>query len=468
MNQEVFDYYQSIIPDSDVMPSCWLEPLVQSLWVNPNKISVDAFIALLAQDGISFEPIAWHPYGLRYKGEQSIAKHWTYAAGFFQLQEEVSMLSGLLLGAKPGDVALDLCAAPGNKSAQMAVMMQNTGTLVVNDVSHGRMRAFGQMMKRLGIINASTTTMDARSYPNVGEYFDKIMVDAPCTCEGTLRKNLNKQTDVSSSKKSRVFASRQLEILLKAIKLAKPGAEIMYSTCTFSPIENEGVVSAALEQTAGVVELLPLTCDSLVYSPGVTQWHGDQYHDSVRHCMRLWPHQNNTGGFFLAKFRKCVSNNKAAVTAKTFADDGLNDYHAEIYQRYGIADHALVDLQFFRGSRKGIYVCNRDNAPPSTLAIDATGVLFLKTNMQFPKLSTAAAMLFGLRASTHIVDITDQQRQQYLNKQDLELTADQVQGYSTGYVLVRYKQFILGLGLYFEPNEQHEHVLRSLFRMGLI
>ncbi|MDF1797396.1 MAG: RsmB/NOP family class I SAM-dependent RNA methyltransferase [Coxiellaceae bacterium] len=466
---EIYQYYADIIPDLDQASEVLSQPLPTTLWLNPIKTNAEDFVALMQQDGYGLEPIAWHANAFRYFGEKSIAKSWAYAAGLFQIQEEVSMLAGDLLAAKAGERVLDCCAAPGNKTAQIAIQMQNQGTVIANDINYGRMRAFGQITKRLGLINVSTTINDASSLPNVGEFFDRVLADVPCSCEGTFRKNDNKASLHTSEQSAVAMSKRQKDILMKAVKLCKPGGRIVYSTCTFSPIENEAVVSAVLTAMGDALRVVPVTIEHLNTANGLTQWQGQVFDPQLKQAIRLWPHQNNTGGFFIVVLEKLHTTNRRPFELAPLPDDALHDYHNDVIERFGLPENITEQFRFARLSNKGLYCINRDNQPPARMNIDATGLFCLKTSIQFPKLSTAAAMLIGHLAARHVVHVDIKQRDAYLAKEDIELGESQVSAdFTTGYVVVIYQNTALGLGLYFSPNDQHQHVMRSLYRATLI
>jgi NOL1/NOP2/sun family putative RNA methylase len=467
----VYQYYREIVPDSESAASVLGQDLPLTLWVNTLKVSPERLQALLADDDIFLEALPWHDHAFRVgQGQMRITKHWTYAAGLFHVQEEVSMLAGWLLAAKPGERVLDCCAAPGGKTAQIAVAMQNQGTVVANDINYGRVRALGQITKRLGLVNLSTVIGDAAHLPNVGEYFDKVLADVPCGCEGTFRKSARKSAEPLSEKAARRMAARQYEILRRALKLCRVGGRILYSTCTFSPLENEAVVSRLLGEYSDVVRVLEVKVPNFKYSPGVCAWQGESYHPDMQKAMRVWPHQNNTGGFFIILLEKIASNNSVALPAVTWPEDALQNYRSEVIERFGLPLAALRDWRFVQASQKGIYCLNHKNAPPTRWRLDATGLFFLKTRIRFPKVSTAAAMLIGHHATRHHLQLTASQRDAYLAKGDCELAADQYDDdFSTGYVIVSYQGVVLGLGLFFEPHYERKHaMLRSLYRTALI
>jgi len=183
---KIFDYYAAIIPEKDRWVSVCQHVLPTCFWTNTLKISAEDLQQFLNEDGCVITPIAWRPSAFR-TTMPAFGKRWEYVTGLFQIQEEVSMLPVIFLDPQPGERVLDLCAAPGNKTAEMSVRMQNRGTILANDRNYNRLRALGQISKRLGLMNISTSIYDGRQYPRLENAFDKVLVDAPCSGEGTFR-----------------------------------------------------------------------------------------------------------------------------------------------------------------------------------------------------------------------------------------------------------------------------------------
>jgi 16S rRNA C967 or C1407 C5-methylase (RsmB/RsmF family) len=205
-----------------------------------------------------------------------------------------------VLDPEPGDVVWDACAAPGGKTTQLAAEIEDWGLVVANDDNLGRLSALRGNCDRLGVTSAAVTNTDARraildAFPDV-DAFDAALVDAPCTCEGTIRKNPD-ALDGAGPSASRNLARLQSDILERAVELTREGGHVVYSTCTFAPEENEAVVDSVL---GGDCRLVDFDTD-LASSPGLTEWDGEQYSDSMAKARRYYPHQNDTGGFFAAK-----------------------------------------------------------------------------------------------------------------------------------------------------------------------
>lgn len=463
----VQEYYQDIMPDQENWNDIIDKPLPTAFWVNTLKISPEKLVEYLRQDNITLKKIPWHPYAFRCDEPTKLGVHWTFLAGLLQIQEEVSMLPGLILDPKPGETVLDMCAAPGNKTAQFSVQMNNQGTLIANDRNYGRMRALGQISKRLGLMNISTTIGDATGFPRLNHHFDKVLVDAPCGCEGTFRKSANKKV-LPNEKNSQSLANMQLAILKRAVGLCKPGGRIIYSTCTFSPQENEWVIDQILKDPKSELKIIPIKLAGFKSSPGITQWKDERYSAEVTKTLRVWPHQNNTGGFYVALIEKVSSRHSDVVVEQdqfsTAQDELVKPYIKTLQERFHFKDNILEQYHYSAASRRGIYMINSDNQPATKIKRDASGLFAIKTQIQFPKLTTAPAMLLGKYATQNIVELNKSQVYDYFRQKDIDLKQDQLhEVHSTGYVLVKHKAVFIGVGLYFSPNDNHDHVLRSLF-----
>lgn len=463
---KLFNYYEAIIPEKARWHSVCSNPLKTCLWANTLKISPDDLKKSLEKEGCDLEPVAWNASAFRCN-QKGMGVHWQYAAGLFQIQEEVSMLPVHFLEVAKDDRVLDLCAAPGNKTAQIAVLLNNRGTVIANDKNYQRMKAFGQISKRLGLMNVTTSIYDGRAYPRLKGYFDKVIVDAPCSAEGVFRKGNGK--DIEPNPKNSLRLQRiQITLLEKAIQSCRPGGRIVYSTCTFSPLENEAVIDAILKTHDNVV-VKSIALDHFQLSSGITSWEGAQYSDEVKKTARIWPHLNDTGGFYIAVLEKIGGEEYHFESKPPFVLNETIQYRLdEVCQRFGIPESVFCDFSFSDDTSRGIYCINSDNTPPP-IAWDAAGLFFIKTRINFPKLSTAAAMVFGKYARKNRIELTREQLDAFLQKNDVALDSEQVALCTdTGYVVCFYEGHSIGLGLYFEPRDDRGPVLRSLFPRYLV
>ena len=233
------------------------------------------------------------------------------ALGLLHLQEEVSMIPAVLLGAKPGEQILDLCGAPGNKTALVASLMNDRGTIVCNDTDIKRLRAGRTAWSRLGFSSITATNHDGGSYPAPTASFDRVLVDAPCSGEGTSRRNLSSLRP-GPPDYYRMLHGRQRRLLERALQLCRPGGRVVYSTCTYAPEENEMVIADALAdgraagRAGSDITLLPARVEGLNSSPGITCYDGVELGGELENTMRVWPHLNDSGGFFVAVLEKSL------------------------------------------------------------------------------------------------------------------------------------------------------------------
>ena len=296
---EPLERYRSIVDDFEAFLAACRRPLGNAVRVNTIKASVERTLEALEEEGLAYEQADWNPRVLRLETD-SPGSTWTSFHGFTHGQEEVSAVPPVVLDPQSGERVWDACAAPGGKATQIAALMDDRGTVVANDTNLGRISALRFNAERLGATSLAVTNADARNYslnPFPFDEFDRTLVDAPCSCEGTIRKNPDALEDWSEGH-VRSVAGIQKGILRRAIQATREGGTVVYSTCTFAPEENEAVVQHAVDEENCRVVDVDL---GLEYAPGLTEWNGTEYDASLDRTARIYPHQNDTGGFFVAK-----------------------------------------------------------------------------------------------------------------------------------------------------------------------
>jgi NOL1/NOP2/sun family putative RNA methylase len=276
------------------------------LRVNPLKISPALF---QASSPFQLNTVPWAAEGFYYGWGDRPGKHPYYHAGLYYIQEPSAMAPAELLQVEPGDRVLDLCAAPGGKSTQIAGKLMGQGLLVSNDNQAERVKALVKNLSIFGIRNAVVTneTPDKLVHP-FANYFNKIVIDAPCSGEGMFRKD---EAMISSweSHSIQKCSAMQKEILDTAAKLLAPGGRIVYSTCTFAPEENEATIARFLDNHPEFG--LQSTELGAIFEPGHPDWiNGERYAteelfstraiEAVEHTYRLWPHRIKGEGHFIA------------------------------------------------------------------------------------------------------------------------------------------------------------------------
>lgn len=235
------------------------------------------------------EPVPWEPEGFYYDPETRPGLHVYHEAGVYYLQEASAMAPVALLDPKPGERVCDLCAAPGGKTTQIAGRMLGRGFLVCNEINPKRAKILSRNIERMGVANALVTNEHpetlASRFPG---FFDRVLVDAPCSGEGMFRKEEAAVTDWSQET-VQMCARRQREILDSAARLVRPGGRLVYSTCTFAPEEDEETVAAFLEAHP---EFTPEPVEAPWFVPGENA------------SYRMWPHKLLGEGHFAAVLRK--------------------------------------------------------------------------------------------------------------------------------------------------------------------
>ena len=234
-------------------------------------------------------PVPWEPEGFYYDPETRPGLHVYHEAGVYYLQEASAMAPVALLDPKPGEQVCDLCAAPGGKTTQIAGRMLGRGFLVCNEINPKRAKILSRNIERMGVANALVTNEHpetlASRFPG---FFDRVLVDAPCSGEGMFRKEEAAVTDWSQET-VQMCARRQREILDSAARLVRPGGRLVYSTCTFAPEEDEETVGAFLKSHP---EFTPEPVDAPWFVPGENA------------SYRMWPHKLLGEGHFAAVLRK--------------------------------------------------------------------------------------------------------------------------------------------------------------------
>jgi NOL1/NOP2/sun family putative RNA methylase len=296
---DALERYEPVIEDFDAFLAACERPLPTTVRVNSIKTDTDRVVRALDEAGVGVKRRDWHE-GVLELDTSKPGNTWPYVHGWMHGQEEVSCVPPRVLDPEPGDVVWDACAAPGGKTTQLAAELDDRGLVVANDDNLGRLSALRGNCDRLGVTSAAVTNGDARrttldAFSDI-EAFDAALVDAPCTCEGTIRKNPD-ALDGAGPSASRNLARLQSDILERAVELTREGGHVVYSTCTFAPEENEAVVDSVLGGDCRLVAF-DTALDS---SPGLTEWSGEQFSEEMTRARRYYPHQNDTGGFFAAK-----------------------------------------------------------------------------------------------------------------------------------------------------------------------
>lgn len=359
--------YRGVISEWSAFEDACSRPEPTVLRVRTGKISETELVARLTRQGFKTSRIRGMPSFLRVdEGPRPVSltlEHWL---GLFYVQQASTGVAAPALGVEGAERVMDLCAAPGGKTTHAAELMGDGGCLVACEISESRIRGLLGNVYRLGHPNIVVVAADGRRIPE-GPLFDRVLVDAPCSGEGTLRRRGGRAPRQSRSFLGYVTRA-QRELLSKAIRLTRPGGTILYVTCTFAPEENEAVLSDILGREP--VEILPLDLD-VPHAPGLSSFEGSEYDPRVRAAARIYPHHLDSGGLFLAKLRKLGRGDDEhgpmgwgagwssvpsafpeEVTEAGAADRLLAHGLEEVCGRFGLAASSLDDMGWIvRGGR---------------------------------------------------------------------------------------------------------------------
>ncbi len=453
--------YRDIVDDWHAFAAAMAAPMPPCVWANPSRIDPGGLAALLAEDGLDPQPLPWRPGAFRLGADPVAGRRWWYCAGLAHAQEGASQVPVALLDPHPGHRVLDLCAAPGGKTAQIAFALGNCGTLIANDQAHARVRALQGNLERLGVINVTTTAIDGANYPAAAGQFDRVLVDAPCSGEGTLRRQGGPRPALGAEHSIRQ-AARQRALLRKGVQRLKPGGRLVYSTCTFAPEENELVVAAILDEFAGRLHLIPAALPGLVSTPGLVHWNGCALDPALAGCLRIWPHHNDTGGFFAAVLEKAAdapAEPEPAVAMLMPEPDRA--WLAELRDYYGLPEDIWSRYRIHRQTTRGLHLAAADHAPPAQPATESIGLFFHRTDPKRPKPTTAGALLIGPLATRRRMALEAEQAAAYLARSGLHPTGAQLAAGDRGQVLADFRGHTLGVAVFHGSG-----TLESLFPRG--
>lgn len=273
-------------------------PSFHGLRVNTGKISVEEFLRI---SPFSLKPVPWCSNGFYYEDTVQPAKHPYYFAGLYYIQEPSAMTPASVIPVEEGDRVLDICAAPGGKSTELAAKLNGTGLLVSNDISNSRAKALLKNLELFGVPNMLVVSEPSNVIADYFQgFFDKILIDAPCSGEGMFRK-ANTMVKAWESNGVEMFVNLQQSILREMVKCLRPGGTLVYSTCTFSPEENEQAMDYLLELDSDL-ELVELPMYE-GFDKGHPEWSLTK-NPEVQKCRRLWPHHIQGEGHFVAMLHK--------------------------------------------------------------------------------------------------------------------------------------------------------------------
>ncbi len=298
---------QSILPPEylDTALKTFSSPSPLSVRINTLKVATDQLFHHLNKDRLSYSRVPWYQEALIINATQEqLARTDLVQNNYVYPQGLSSMLPVVILDPQPGEKVLDMCAAPGSKTTQIASHMKNQGSILAVEAIRGRFYRLKSVVSSLGATSVSFKLMDARRLKPEGGSFDRILIDSPCSSEGRFKSFHPKSYAYWSLRKIKEMVRKQRGLLLTAGRLLKTGGTMVFATCTFAPEENEGVMDFFLKKTKESFKVESISIEGIKTSPVLLNWHGKKFHKALGNCIRILPTESMEG-FFIAKLMKC-------------------------------------------------------------------------------------------------------------------------------------------------------------------
>jgi NOL1/NOP2/sun family putative RNA methylase len=339
--------YRDLIPDWEAFLECVRSKEPTSLRLRSRKAPLSLTKQRLEALGFELRPVpGLAEFFTVERGPYSPSKTLEHWLGWLYIQESVMGLPALALDPKPGDRVLDLCAAPGGKTAHLADLMRGSGTIVAAEPSRDRLKKLVGNLYRLGLAEVLTVAADGRTFP-LGATFDRVMVDAPCSAQGTLRRK-GGEPPRRPPEFAAYIAGVQEALLRRAAELVRPGGTILYATCTFDPEENEAVVSRVLQDFPLEVEPIDLP---LPHEPGVTEFGNLKFDPRLKRAWRVYPHHLDSGGLFMVRLRRTGGGDQSCAGWRASEEEEFCAWCTRaaeaLKERFGVSEDLVAALKWW-------------------------------------------------------------------------------------------------------------------------
>lgn len=428
--------YKSLLDSYD-------QPESKGIRTNTLKLKPEELVEVLP---FSTRDVNWCEAGFYIDHEVRPGKNPYYYAGLYYVQEPTAMATVEVLDPQPGEWVLDLCAAPGGKSTQIGAKLQGQGILVSNELVNSRAGILSSNIERMGIVNAIVTNeFPERLVDSFHESFDKIVVDAPCSGEGMFRKDPGALADWSLERVDRCVG-KQEKILESAHRLLKPGGVLVYSTCTFSPEENEQMIEAFMQKYPYTLEDIKL---SGITDHGRVEWtRNDQV--AIEKTLRIMPMNVKGEGHFIAKLTKSETATELSTAKPGYPKSRLKKAsQTELIDYKNFADNNLQP-DFYKKFENRLYLLGEHlYALPEGIDLEKIANLkLLRTGLHLGTFkknrfepSYALAMTLALSEAKNVCDLKDEEQvYQYLKGEALNIVTQK------GWILISFNGFPLGFG----------------------
>lgn len=440
--EKLFSRYQSIILDYKDFIDFLNKPQKISLRLNILKAKPE----IIRNNLKDFRPsqLRFYKDGYILENGYSIGNHFTHQLGLIYVQEIASMIPAIVLAPKQNEVLLDLCASPGSKTTQLAQLMNNKGIIVANEINPRRISGLIHNVKKCGLLNEVIISVPGERIGDMlPNYFDKILIDAPCSAEGTIRKS-KKVLYHWGIKNIQKMSHIQKGLIVSAFRALKPGAIMVYSTCTVAPEENEGVIDYLLKKFPEA-EIVPINIANFKMREGIVKWQNENYDPRVKHCVRILPQDNDTAPFFVAKITKRgIPQVRPGYHGKIEFQNKVIDLYQQQFgvQKDGFKDYAVYQKNdTFYIATPEAYAFFEVSSIRKGLEIGRIYGNRLKPDNDF-------VQIFGKDAKRNILGIEEWQLKKFLRGENIKKVANGLDEF----VIVKFNNLPIGIG-HFNKNE---------------
>ena len=410
-NHELNTYLTDFL-GSDMESFLSAKPESRAIRINTLRTNQIEMKERLNKLGVDFTELPFNPIGFRINNDPNPLSHTLeFFLGYFYYQGISSQIPALVLNPQPGDKVLDIAAAPGSKSTQMAAMMHNQGELFLNDISTNRLQSLNVNIQRAGIINEIILNMAGERFGKLfPEYFDKILVDAPCTALGTIA-NSPEVAKWWSYEKLKKLSVSQKQMLVSAYKALKPGGELVYSTCSIAPEENEMLIQWLLENYPVSISEIPIK-KIIACNDGLTQYKNYKFDGNLASAIRVYPNKHNIEGFFVIKLQKDDSviknekyNSPGWISTLTYDDTRIKNELDLISKQWGIENDFWKNFRFIYTKHRIWILCGNIIQIPSERLHNA-GLLLSEKRLSGWKLTNQSVQFLDNSISRRKVSLS--------------------------------------------------------------
>ncbi len=461
-NKQLKAYLKAILGDQ--ITSFWnAKPEPRAIRINTIKASKPEVEKRLQELKVPYRPVPFNDLGLIIEDDHvPLSQTIDFFLGKFYYQGVSSQIPALILNPQPGEKVLDMTASPGSKSTQIAALMNNTGFLVLNDVSMKRLQALNTNIQKVGAVNYAVYRQPGERIGNVlPEYFDKVLLDAPCTALGIMHSHPEVYSWWTYRRMQKIV-EKQRQLLISAYKALKVGGEMVYSTCSIAPEENEMLIQFMLDHYP--LEILEVDAHwHEKFLPGLTEYEGKKFTPEMERAIRVLPHIHEMEGFFVIKLRKTGKRHKEKTNFKTFktlgyTDPEINDSLLQISEQWGIPGQEWQKYRYIKTRDRIWMVNNQIKKIPEESFLNA-GLLLGEKRLSGWKLPNDSIQFFSPFINKRLLELPEEKLLE-LFKTGLVAVPDA----ENGYFALSYKGKAIG-SLYIEKGRAK---MRLMHRFNIV